>query len=172
MHTDTGLHEASLACSSLLEAGWVAASWGRLKLTWFQGKGVAVADSQSDPSTPTDAHVAPGQTAVEGDPAFRAMKDVRKHPLRGPGPPLVSHRAGTPSQRCRVWEGESLRVGEQHTPYPPRSPALPGGPPVALHHPGDALLGAGRGWHVEVEALGGASGFTVSYMPPPACLSS
>lgn len=59
----------------------MAASWGRL-LTRFQGKGVGMGDSQSDPSTPTGAHVAPGQTAVEGDPAFGAGKMGRNTHLQ------------------------------------------------------------------------------------------
>ena len=71
---------------------------------------MGLGDSQSDPSTATDAHMAPGQTAVEGDPAFRAVK-TRETPTCRVARPCS--RAAEQGLCCRVWEGENPRVGEQ-----------------------------------------------------------
>ena len=55
---------------------------------------MGVGDSQSDPGTATDAHMAPGQTAVEGDRAFRAVKMERNAHLQSGQALLASRRAG------------------------------------------------------------------------------
>lgn len=56
---------------------------------------MGVGDSQSDPSTATDAHMAPGQTAVEGDLPFGSMKTERNAHLQSGQALLASRRAGS-----------------------------------------------------------------------------
>ena len=56
---------------------------------------MGMGDSQSDPSTATDVHMAPGQTAVEGDLAFRVVKTERNAHLQSGQVLLASCRAGT-----------------------------------------------------------------------------